>query len=220
MITSQKLKSFANISHGFSTKDNHDLSNIKKSEIRSARQVHGTKIAIIHKHVNKNLPDADGLVTKLKNLSLAVKTADCVPLLFYDPVNKIIGVAHSGWKGTLGNITKETIEAMKILGAREKNLLVVLGPHIKKCCYNIDKEREILFRNNFPSNTSLISYRNGMAYLNLSQAITYQLKNEGISQNNIEIIPLCTAGRPDLFFSYRRDKNNAGRMINFICQTN
>jgi YfiH family protein len=164
-------------------------------------QVHGNVVCIA-KLGNQT---GDALVTNEKGLTLAIGAADCYPLLFHDPKNKIIGAAHAGWKGTLARIAKNTIEAMEELGAERKEMRVAIGPGISGKNYEVSKDVIQQFNAaGFPS-----SCWEGR-HLDLLEANKYVLRESGIREENIWALGRCTT--EDDFFSYRRDKGVTGRM--------
>lgn len=164
-------------------------------------QVHGN-IVCIAKPGNQT---GDALVTSEKGLTLAIGAADCYPLLFHDPENKIIGAAHAGWKGSLAYIAKNTIEAMEKLGAERKEIRVAIGPGISGKNYEVSEEVIHQFKAaGFPS--SCWQGRN----LDLLQANKFVLEESGITNEKIWALGRCTT--EDDFFSYRRDKGVTGRM--------
>lgn len=225
MITSQYLNGFQNIVHGFSTREDGDFQkvdnislaklNISKKKLVLPEQTHGIKIYNVEKTtMGKSLEGVDGLVTKYKDIALSVKTADCIPILFFDSINNTIGIAHSGLYGTLNNICKQTIIAMMKMGATKEKMFCVMGPHIRKCCYTIDAEKKNFLEKKIKDANIYFSENK---HLDLEKINLHQLIDIGIDQKNIDIIPLCTSCEADLFFSYRREKGQTGRMLNFIC---
>ncbi len=164
-------------------------------------QVHGNEVCIA-KPGNQT---GDALVTKEKNLTLAIGAADCYPILFYDAKNKIIGAAHAGWRGTLARIAKNTIEAMEKLGAEKKFIHAAIGPGISGKKYEVSEDVIEQFRSaNFPQ--GCWQGRN----LDLLEANKSVLRQSGIEEKNIWALGRCTT--EDDFFSYRRDKGKTGRM--------
>lgn len=161
-----------NIHWQFSNRHDGDMRNeenikafVKEEQYILAQQTHGVSVALVDVQDNqKKIPDVDGLVSSAA-VTLVIRTADCVPILFYDATEGIIGAAHSGWKGTYGNIVKNTVEAMVELGALEKNIQVILGPHIHACCYSVDNERASLFLKKYGKQS--LEIRHGVHFLNL-----------------------------------------------------
>ena len=183
------------------------------------KQVHGDRIAVVTSgRTNFQVREADGLVTKENDLILSVRVADCVPLFFYDPKKKVIGVAHAGWRGTRLRLAQQMIKKMKLLGASEKSLLVFIGPHIGPCCYDIAKARENLFVQEFGSGTQMFQKRKDRTFLDLGYLNRMQCELMGIKPANVEVFPLCTSCEKELFFSYRRDaKEVFGEMMGILC---
>jgi YfiH family protein len=175
------------------------------------KQVHGDDILAAHGPVEsvKDYPDADAFITDEKNLALAIRTADCVPVFIFDPRRRAIGLAHAGWKGTYQSIAARTVHKMQAeYASRIADLKVVLGPGIRKCCYQVGEE----FRDNFPS---YVEDREGLLYADMISANRDQLLRAGVGQENILDSGTCTCCNKD-YFSFRRDGLKAGRMISLI----
>lgn len=228
MIKSKLLSRYKNIYHGFSTKNDGSFRlirnpNLKKLNIPligliKTQQIHSDKIAIVDKNeINSPIQAVDGLITNKHNQTLGITTADCIPFLFYDPIHNIIANAHAGWKGSALNIGSKLVTTMMNMGSQVNQILVVIGPHIGSCCYDIDVNRQVLFEK---LNYNAIIKRNGKAFLDLGKVNIKYLVDTGILPENIEVIPYCTSCRSDLFYSYRREGENSGRMINVICLAN
>lgn len=115
------------------------------------KQTHSTRISIIHKSDSRvlKLPDCDGLITQEKNIILTVQTADCVPLIFADKKNGVVGVSHQGWKGTLRRMAQKMVHTMISQGAEKEYLRVMIGPAIGSCCYEVYGERVEMFEAEF-----------------------------------------------------------------------
>ena len=164
-------------------------------------QVHGNEVCTA-KIGNQT---GDALVTKEKNLTLAIGAADCYPILFHDAKNKIIGAAHAGWRGTLALIAKKTIEAMEKLGADKNFIHAAIGPGISGKNYEVSDEVIKRFNDEgFPN------YCWKKRNLDLLEANKFVLRESGIAEKNIWALGRCTT--EDDFFSYRRDKGKTGRM--------
>lgn len=164
-------------------------------------QVHGADVLI----AQAGSHTGDALVTKEKDLVLAIGAADCYPILFHDPVNHIIGAAHCGWKGTLARIARNTIEKMVSIGADRKNIRAAIGPGICRSNYEVSEEVIDRFMNaGFPS--SIHAGR----LLDLLAANKFVIYEAGIPGENVWALNRCTT--EDDFFSYRRDKGKTGRM--------
>lgn len=144
----------------------------------------------------------DALVTKEKNIFLSVTIADCLPIFFYDPVAKIVGIAHAGWKGLIDGVIDKTLETLKNCGAQTENIFVTFGPSIQKCHFEI--RPDILPQ--FAEYKKYISERDGKTFVDLQGIAKLKLQNAGIKETNIETSILCTFCEKEKFFSYRRDK--------------
>lgn len=145
----------------------------------------------------------DILSTKFKNKFLVVKIADCVPILFYDPVNKIVAVCHAGWRGTLLKVAQKTVSKM---GSDPKNIITVLGPHICSKCYDVPQERAQKFKNYFNKNNKF--------YLDLGRENIDLLKTSGVQI--IEDLNICTSCQNNLLYSYRKDGPSHGEQVGLI----
>jgi len=164
------------------------------------------------------LPEGDAMVTDRKNIALAILTADCAPVLLADPVHRVIGAAHAGWRGALGGILENTIEKMCRIGAKRRNIIAAVGPAIGQKNYQVGAE----FRKEFTRHTP--DYRiffapDGERYLfDLKGFISQRLKNSNIA--DISLLPHDTYADADDFFSYRRathrGEKDYGRQISLI----
>lgn len=165
------------------------------------RQVHGSEITIVdYQNEGKILENFDGGVTEIKNLFLAVFVADCFPILVFDPVAEIIGVAHAGRRGVEAQIAKNLISKMQDLGAIPENIHIGVGPGICGNCYEVQKDVASQFK--------FVANRNGQLFLDLEAEILDQLKNSGLKPENIETAGVCVFEEEN-FFSYRREKTNS-----------
>ena len=185
-------------------------------------QVHGADIRVVSSRAEADqkpgvLGDdqyCDGLVSKTPNVLLAVKTADCVPVLIGDPVTRSFAAVHAGWRGTSSSIVARAIaELEKNYGASAANLRVAIGPAANACCYEVGSEVIDVFKERFAnSETLLTTTRDGHARINLHRANRQQLISAGVSADRIHLAPFCTMDRNDLFFSYRQEKQLHGRV--------
>jgi len=154
-------------------------------------------------------PDADALVTKEKNLPIAVRTADCVPVFIFDPHGPFVALAHAGWRGTHKAIAAKTVDVLrKKYGSKPSDLKIVLGPGIRDCCYQVGAE----LAGHFPA---YVRKRDNALYADLFAANRDQLMQAGVGQDHIFDTGTCTCCHKD-YFSYRRDGGKAGRMISLM----
>lgn len=165
-----------------------------------------------------DIKSVDSLITKKRKVALMTYHADCVPLFFLDIKTPAIGVAHAGWRGTVKKIGAKTVCSMiEKFGSVPKNILVGIGPCIKKCCYEVDKPVIEKIKLAFPYWNKLVQYKgNSHWMLDLVLANKVQLESVGIRSQNIFASNFCTSCHNDLFFSYRTENKNTGRLATMI----
>ena len=159
----------------------------------------------------------DALYTNLPGICIGVTTADCVPLLFFDPVKQVVAAAHAGWRGTCGRIAEETIR--RLVEAHKcsvKDILVVIGPSISSEVYEVGVDVIDSFKAAGFDISNICEQHGGSFFLDLWKANQQSLENAGIPAENIEIAGLCTFTSPDRFFSARRLGIKSGRMLSGI----
>jgi len=170
----------------------------------------------------KNKLTADGIVSQVKNVGIGILTADCAPVLFYDPNKKIIACAHSGWKGALSGIIRNTVEKFSRLKSNNKDLIAVVGPCISKDNYEvkIDFFKKFIAQD---SKNRIFFEKTGDESFNfdLRGLINSELSKSGV--NNIENLQMDTFSKKKLFYIYRRYCFNKeidyGRCISVILMT-
>ncbi len=185
-------------------------------------QIHEDRILLIdeeHPKPSENQPlQYDAILTDRPGLAIGIKTADCVPILMVDPVRRVIGAVHAGWKGTSLGIAAKAVDALvsRYL-SKPSDLIVAVGPAIGPCCYQVD---EVVFGSMSDQSGQDSLFRpcreKGKWMLDLSLANRLQLERTGIPSGNIFTSGICTACRGDFFFSHRREKGKTGRHLNFI----
>ncbi len=181
------------------------------------RQVHGDSVACIKKediqgHNNVTIEDTDAVITKLPHVILTTIHADCLVVYLMDPINKIIGLAHAGWRGTRENITAKTVNSMvEQLGADREEIIAVIGPGLGNCCFEVGPEVYEEFKVKTDDiDTYATRKTNGKYRIDLKGLNERQLKDAGVQK--IQVTTYCTSCQPDLFFSHRRDLGRTGRM--------
>lgn len=189
------------------------------------KQVHGDTVVLVDKKAvglalsNTQIADADAMVTNDPALVLAVFTADCLPIFFYDYVTGAFGIAHAGRKGTVAGIARNTVLSMcNNFGAQPENINVTYGPCIHVCHYELQSSQDTgkidEFKKLFPS---AVEKEGNRYYIDLIAANTLQLKKVGIPQNNIDIsASTCTAEHPDKYWSYHKIQKLEGSMMSII----
>ena len=159
-------------------------------------------------------PDADASSTENDGSLLAIETADCLPVLIVDPVHHRVAAAHAGWRGTAARVAPAALDALIQRGSKVDDLLVALGPSIGPCCYEVGPDVVEAFG---PDASRFFRPGSGdRMLLDVAAANRAQIEGMGVRPASIDHINLCTRCRGDLFFSYRRDGANAGRMISVI----
>ncbi|MBS5786561.1 MAG: peptidoglycan editing factor PgeF [Clostridioides difficile] len=177
-------------------------------------QIHSDIVNVVDKTNICDKVEGDALVTNLKNVPLLIFTADCVPISIIDRENKAIGLAHAGWRGTYGDISKKTIEKMQELyNSNPEELICIIGPSIGPCCYEVSVELIDKFVNKFGDlNNNIYVKRNDNVFLNLWSVNESILKKIGVKEKNIHNMNLCTSCRSNEFYSYRKDNKTLGRI--------
>ncbi len=169
----------------------------------------------------KPLPDCDGALTDLPGIPLMTIHADCPPVLLFDPVRRVAGTIHSGWRGTVGKISGEAIRLMTDrYGSRPADIIAGVGPSIGPCCYQVGEPvlSEVATAFGAARATELLPKQSdGSHHFDLWQAISLTLHEVGLSASNIEQSGLCTRCHNDQFFSYRAtppdQRHNYGQFV-------
>jgi YfiH family protein len=191
-----------------------NLESIKKwfnvNEVGFVDQVHGDSVIVY----DRNIHEADALITNLRDTAIGVFTADCVPILLYDRKSNAIAAVHSGWKGTLAGILLKAIEKMeKNYGTKGEDIAAFIGPHNRQCCYEVGEEIVQKFKSSeISKDVNLFNGRN----LSMINCVKHQLRLKNVEETNINDIGICTfCSNEHSMHSYRKNKNG-GRMFSFI----
>lgn len=183
-----------------------------------ARQVHGTGVKCIDAvpELNPAEPcrvcgEYDALITDRPGITLMIRVADCVPIVLFDPVRRVVAVVHAGWKGTLADIVSATVERMCMhYGCRASDLLGGIGPSIGPCCFNVGADVAEQFRS-APGWSDCVRVDLNGFRIDLPGANRAALLRCGVLPHNVEMSGYCTACRLDIFFSHRGEQGNTGR---------
>ena len=194
-----------------------------KKSLITLNQTHSNQVIYFEKEKDvKNKLQGDAIISKVKNIGISILTADCAPILFYDPHKNIIACAHSGWKGALNGIIKNTINKLNELNSKSDDLIAVVGPCIKKQSYEVKKdflEKFITIDNKNESFFQKIS--NEKYTFDLRGFINKEISNFNVK--NIENIEMDTFSEKKFFYSYRRScinkEKDYGRCISVILMT-
>ncbi len=190
-----------------------------------SRQTHTDNIKIVTEAdrgtgiFKESFSDIDGLITNCKNVALVTQYADCTPLLFCDPVKKAIATSHAGWRGTVKEIGRKTVEKMTSeFGCNPKDIIACIGPCIMNCCYEVDTP----VYNEFKKLSYLDLYKiftqkdNEHYMLNLVEANKQILISAGISPDNMDISDICTCCNAENLHSHRKTNGKRGNLAAII----
>lgn len=191
--------------------------------LASLYQIHSAECVIAEAPFAER-PQADAMATRVPSLALGILTADCGPILFADPENRVVGAAHAGWKGALTGIIEATLDAMERLGAARGRITAVLGPTIGAAAYEVGPEFRARFVEADPENAGRFAPspdRPDHHLFDLPGYITRRLHRAGVG--TVADLGLCTYGDADRFFSYRRTTHRReadyGRLVSAIALT-
>jgi len=183
----------------------------------ATRHVHGTDVW----RVGEPLPDDaefDGLVCDRPGPVLGAFAADCVPILFADPVAGVCGAAHAGWRGTVAGVAVRVIARMVEAGARASDIGVALGPSIGPCCFEVGPDVVAAFTAALPDLPGLVVPGPRKPHIDLRRATRALLERAGVAGEHIDDAPPCNRCEPERFFSYRRDGQDGGVHMAFIAR--
>jgi YfiH family protein len=186
------------------------------------QQSHSANVAIIGeedkgrgaRQREDGIEDTDGIVTNSKNLVLSAMAADCSLNILYDPVKRVLALTHSGWKGIVSGVLKNTISVMvRTFGCHRRDILVGIGPTICEKCFEVGDDLIEAMEKTFPHRIDAIlsQTRKGIQSINMIKALSMQLCDEGIESGHIEVSNICNACRAEEFFSYRMENKITGR---------
>lgn len=223
---------YSSLNCGLGSGDDQETVRRNREKVASSVGVEGDRLITLYQHHSADTltvdapwgtlqrPKADAMVTDKPGLALGVLTADCGPVLFCDPVKRVIGAAHAGWKGALAGITDGTLSAMDRLGARRENVIAVVGPSISQASYEVGPDFRARFESEDPENARwfLPSINPGHAMFDLPGYLVARLTKAGVGK--VVNLELCTYADPQRFFSYRRtthsNEADYGRQISAI----
>ncbi len=168
----------------------------------------------------RSYADVDGLVTNIPGICLVTFFADCVPLYFLDPVKKVIGLSHSGWRGTVGKIGRRTVELMQEqYGCSLADILAAVGPSICQDCYEVSEDVIVQFREHFAEKDwpeLFYKKENGKYQLDLWKANELVFLEAGIHKEHIAVTNLCTHCNSDILYSHRTTGDKRGNLCAFL----
>ncbi len=221
------FENFPEIICGFSAQDNGDMSlknnsvlgyanrqrflsglNLTIDNLVTMNQVHGSNVIqvlpdifSIKKNDSIYISKCDGLITRMSGVILGVETADCLPLFIYDPIEKVIGAIHCGWRSVVGGIVIKALNQLsEKFRCQMKNLQIAIGPHIRQCHFEI--QNDVLVH--FMDYSQQIYQDENRKYVSLVGIVENQLSHQGVEKNKMEISDICTYC-DNHYYSYRRD---------------
>ena len=184
------------------------------------RQTHSDRVAVVNSGTETTtIADTDALITNEPGSFICVQTADCVPILLFDPQKKVVAAIHAGWRGTVSKIAQKTIQQMtEKFCCQPTDIVAGIGPSIHMHAYEVGPEVVEAVDANFSNSPALLkpSLNEGRAYFDLWEANQTVLIESGIPEENIEVMGLCSFEHADLFYSARRDGADTGRMVSGI----
>lgn len=194
----------------------------RTERLLTVSQVHGTDILVVdspNEDVTHFLKlECDGIITNQAGIMIGIGVADCIPILLFDPVQRVAAALHAGWKGTANRIVPKGVEAMASqFGTNPADLIAAIGPGIGPCCYEVDEPVRAAFAQE-PGVWKEAARETGKGKwrLDLALANQQQMATCGIAPARIETTQHCVSCTPELFFSYRRDGGDTGRQMGFI----
>ncbi len=201
------------LEHGFGTRLSGrwpDIGQLASSQLASAKQIHSDRVLVVEAPGPQG--EGDALVSNRPGVRLAIRTADCLPILIADPRTRTVAAVHAGWRGVVSDIVSKTVHRMcEDFDSKPEDLIVAIGTGSGGCCFEVGPEVAVQFAPFFPELDLT-----GRARVDLVETTCRQLRRNGVSEEQISSSALCSYCNPELFESYRRDREAAGRMIAMI----
>ena len=194
---------------------------VPSSWVLSVKQVHGTDALVVDRAVtaaDRFIGGWDALVTDQPGVMVAVRTADCVPVLIQDPKRRVVAAIHAGWRGAVAGIVPKTLRLLESrFGSCPDDVRISIGPSAGACCYEVDEPVLDKVRQACSHWEQVIQAgRNGHAHLDLKALVKEQARSVGARPEFISSVNLCTICHKDVFFSYRREGKVNGTMVSAI----
>ncbi len=209
------LLSNIGVDHGFCLRGFAELAGL-----RCPRQVHGVAVATAQQCAAQDSPpEADAVVSEEIGVRVAVVTADCLPILLAGDHGRVVAAVHAGWRGLAGGVISACLATLRERMEKSEEVAAVIGPHIGKCCYEVDEPVLAAFEERFSDTLprALRQTRPGHAQLDLGLLAQQALRAEGVESDWIGFLEAaCTACDAERFYSYRRDGPETGRLVHFI----
>ncbi len=192
------------LQHGFGTR--RSIGWASAGKLAAAKQIHSDRVLLVESPGPQG--EGDALISNRPGIGLTIRTADCFPVLIADPRNRAISAIHAGWRGVVSEIGPKAIQAMhRQFGSRPEDLMVAIGPGIGACCFEVGPEVAAQFQ------------LSGRTKVDLVETMCRQLRRNGVKPGHISASGECSCCNRELFESYRRDREAAGRMVAMIALT-
>jgi len=192
---------------------------VSPDRVVTVNQVHGDTIVVVDDENYRILKtiQADAMVTRVPGIAIGVETADCVPVLLFDPVTRSIAAIHAGWRGMVKKIVQKTMTRMQDqFGSDPARMIAAIGPAIGPECYEVDEPVMGPMREAFPFWQDVVKpHGAGRWSLDLVKTNKMELVRIGLAEQNVHALGLCTSCRKDLFYSFRAE-GRTGRMLSMI----
>ncbi len=212
LLIYSRLQELPGVEHGFGTRRAGWW--VAADACATVKQTHSDRIWRAD-HAGK-LGEGDALVTNVPGLFVAVRTADCIPILMADPRHGAVAAVHAGWRGTVADIAGKTVQEMtRLYKTNPSDLLAAIGPGIGQCCFEVGPEVAVQFRKLFPERDDL----DRRTHIDLAEANRRELAAAGVDPARIECAGMCTYCTGERFESFRRDRERSGRMVSAIGYT-
>lgn len=189
------------VQHGFGTRLSTGWPNT--TGLATAKQIHSNRVLLVKSPGPQD--EGDAMISNVPGIALSIRTADCLPILIADPRNRAVAAIHAGWRGVVSEIAPKTMEAMSVqFDSKPEELVIAIGPGIGACCFEVGPDVAVQFQ------------LSGRSKIDLVETVCRQLGRNGVTARQINAAKLCSKCNPELFESYRRDREAAGRMVAVI----
>ncbi len=199
---------------------------VDSARIVTGRQAHGDRVRIVDRSdmgrgalsIEEAIPGTDALATREIGVPLMIYTADCVPIVLYDPNEHVVGLAHAGWRGTVKNVAGALVREMaQAFDANPADFRAYIGPSIGSCCYEVGEEVVGAWNaTDVPDHMSAVSQPRERYHFDLWRANTLELRSAGVRTENIELAGICTKCHADQYFSRRAGNGHRGLFATIV----
>lgn len=206
------------VQHGFGTRRENTSAKKTPKPVVLLKQTHSSHSVVVDEDFNfDEIKEGDALITKRSDVILAVKTADCLPVLYFDPVQSVVACVHAGWRGLVRGVHTKTLEKMTAqFDVQPQNVHVILGPCLQGSHFEVGPEVVDEFRKSYRESLIFKMLPTGKALIDMPKTAQHSLSILGVCSNNFYFMSENTFTNPEVFHSYRRDKDQAGRQLSYI----